>query len=238
MAAARPATTTIAFSYLFEEVAPCVVQLSQRTECRLCGTLGESLVVFEYEVHGLAVLQLLDGQFLQFRNALAQFAGQTAESFGEILHCTVERHSRGGRELCRGFDYATDLLLGHSQRGQIGLLSDNDLVAQYGARLQLGRLRDKTLLDVRTSLQCRKQTLFGLLLRIGVLQGHGPECGKRSRKFHGERLAERCQFLLERAEIAFDLLRLLLELIGVGSDFYDEIGDSSGHDASGFVLHE
>ena len=217
---------------LFEKITPGVVQLTQRAECRLRGTFGESFIVLEDEVHCLAVLQLLDGQFLQFRDAFTQFAGQTAEGLGEILHGAVERHSRSGGQLRRGFDHSADLFLGHSQRSQIGLLSDDHLVAQHGARLQFGRLRDKPLLDVRAPLECREQTLLGLLLRIGILQCHGPECGKRRREFHGEGLAERGQPLFERAEVAFDLLRLLLELVGVGSDLDKEVGDSSGHGGS------
>ena len=175
---------------------------------------------------------MLDGQFLQFRDAFTQLAGQTAEGLGEILYGAVERQSRGCGQLRRGFDHPADLLLGHPQRSQIGLLSDDHLVAQHGARLQFGRLRDKPLLDVGASLERREQTLLGLLLRIGILQCHGPECSKRRREFHGEGLAERGQPLFERAEVAFDLLRLLLELVGVGSDLDKEVGDSSGHGQS------
>ena len=72
--------------------------------------------------------------------------------------------------------------------------------------------------------------MFSLLLDIGIVQSHDAQCRKRSCQFQRQLLADFIQFLGQRVEIPFYLLCLLLEFVGVGSDFNQQVGDAaSGH---------
>ena len=204
---------------LLGKVAQLVFELSHTTRSRLRGSLGITLVVFEDILDRLATLELLGSEVFQCGDTLSQLSRKSSVSLRQILHCRFERHSRCCGELCRSLDDIVNLTLGHTQRCEICLLCDNLLISEGRARLQLCRLRHQPALDILTPFKRSEEACLRLHLRICRHNRCSAESYERQRERLGECLTYGGHLLLKTLQRLLHLLRALLKLVAVSTNF-------------------
>lgn len=240
----------------FEEVAPRILELLHGSESRPCGgfCLPAELALQLVEDHRLRLGYVARlGEFLDYLRLLlgegdagTRQRRELRRGIGERLAQLQRRRTqihlqRCGEVQCQRLR-ALEVLardVGESQQAGGGFVEDR-LVAKERLALQLRSVVDQLPEVVTDGLIRNLERLLhlrlGFGLHIGQVQRHAAQCRKGCGEFQRQRLADGGQLLFERAESFLDLLRLLLELIRVGSDLYKQIGDSPGHGCLGLVL--